>query len=78
MEKCYEYLGCTQSHCICYQLGMSIPCWKVENTLCHHDSFRVLRDVYKENRKDVCCQKGCIYYKKMMRENALKTALSIS
>ena len=73
METCYEYLECNQEHCICYQSKMMMPCWHVENALCHHDSFRVLRDRYKESQKDVCCQKGCIYYKMRMREK-FKTA----
>ena len=76
METCYEYLGCNQKNCICYQLGMRIPCWKVENTLCHHDGIQVLRNKSNGSKKDVCCRKGCIYYKKIMSEKSLWSVVS--
>ncbi len=66
MEKCYEYLDCSQKDCVMYEREDSINCWEVEGTLCNHPYIEFI----KKSQKDKCVY--CIYYKAVVKDNIHK------
>ena len=59
MEKCYEYLDCSQKDCVMYEREDSVNCWEVEETLCSHTGMEVL----KKAKRNKCAY--CMYYKRV-------------
>lgn len=59
MEKCYEYLGCTNEDCIMFSRKGTTPCWEVEGTLCSHNGIEIVLKKMK-SKLDACIH--CIYY----------------
>ena len=57
MEKCFEYLGCSQTGCIMYGRGDDLNCWEVEGTLCNHPGMALIA----KSKKDKCAY--CLFYK---------------